>query len=110
MTVRYMLRLSLDNVVHDVLVIADGVVPTPEYLEPGTWAVISHKCGVGWQYDNGRVYPLWRQPMVAEGEQADPFDGYPLGAEVWHAADAWTSDAGNNSEEPGVSGWTLIVR
>ena len=55
---------------------------------------------------------LWK-PFVPESEGPQPWvqplgseDAYPLGAQVTHLGNLWTSDVDANVWEPGVSQWT----
>ncbi|MCL2587997.1 MAG: alpha-amylase [Oscillospiraceae bacterium] len=47
----------------------------------------------------GDEWPSWSQPLGAH-------DAYPLGAQVTHNGQRWTSDINNNVWEPGVFGWS----
>lgn len=47
-------------------------------------------------------YPAWVQPTGAH-------DAYSKGDKVTHSGKRWTSDADNNTWEPGVYGWTEVA-
>ena len=47
-------------------------------------------------------YPAWVQPTGAH-------DAYSKGDKVTHNGKHWTSDADNNTWEPGVYGWTEVA-
>lgn len=47
-------------------------------------------------------YPAWVQPTGAH-------DAYSKGDKVTHSGKRWTSDADNNTWEPGVYGWTEVT-
>ena len=47
-------------------------------------------------------YPAWVQPTGAH-------DAYSKGDKVTHNGKRWTSDADNNTWEPGVYGWTEVA-
>lgn len=54
----------------------------------------------GWrEVTAGNDWPDWVQPLGAQ-------DAYPLGAQVTHNGQHWTSTAPANVWEPGVYGWT----
>ena len=47
------------------------------------------------------VIPEWRQPLGAH-------DAYPVGYQVTHNGQVWTSNTAANVWEPGVFGWALV--
>lgn len=64
---------------------------TPED-SPSLWVRIA---------DPAQEWPEWVQPVGST-------DAYAKGAKVSHNGKKWTSDADNNTWEPGVYGWTEV--
>lgn len=65
---------------------------TPED-SPSLWVRIA---------DPAEEWPEWVQPVGST-------DAYAKGAQVSHGGKKWTSDADNNTWEPGVYGWTEVA-
>lgn len=58
---------------------------------------------------------LWAQVLAEDGkilpwEQPDSTNPYSKGDKVMHAGKTWVSDVDGNVWEPGVYGWTEIVK